>query len=120
MKKILMIEDNEDFRLIVCEFLRLNNFQLICAENGLIGLNIAKDQQPDLILSDINMPELNGYEVLEGLRNNIYTATIPFIFITSEEDEAYRCRALQLGANGYLIKPVDINEFLDAITTHLT
>lgn len=120
MKKILIIEDNEDFCLIISEFLRIKNFQLICAKNGLIGLNIAKDQQPDLILSDINMPELNGYEVLEGLRNNISTATIPFIFITSEEDEAYRCRALLLGANGYLIKPVDIDELLDAITTHLT
>jgi DNA-binding response OmpR family regulator len=120
MKKILMIEDNEDIRLIFCEILTLENFQVMCAENGLIGLKLAKNQHPDLIISDIHMPELNGYEVLEKLRNDVSTANIPFIFITSEEDYDYRCRALLLGANGYLIKPVDICELLNAITTQLT
>ena len=119
VKKILVIDNDEYSLLLISDFLIFNNFQAIAAANGNLGLQLAREQKPDLIICDINMPPPNGYEVLRQLRSDPATANIIVLFLTFETDIASRRQALQLGANGYLSKPVDLNELLSAIATLL-
>ena len=119
VKKILVIDNDEYSLLLISDFLILNNFQAIAAADGNLGLQLAREQKPDLIICDINMPAPNGYEVLRQLRRDPATANIIVLFLTFETDIASRRQALQLGANGYLSKPVDLNELLSAIATLL-
>ncbi len=119
VKKILVIDNDEYSLLLISDFLIFNNFQAIAAADGRLGLQLAREQQPDLIICDIDMPAPNGYEVLRQLRSDPATANIIVLFLTFETDIASRRQALQLGANGYLSKPVDLNELLSAIATLL-
>ncbi len=119
MKKILVIEDDEEIRLMMSLFLTSQKFEVTLAENGRVGLELAKKLKPDLILSDINMPELNGYELLKALREDVAIANIKFVFVTSEVDMDGYCLALELGADDYLTKPIDLKHLLRAIAIHL-
>jgi DNA-binding response OmpR family regulator len=119
MKKILVIEDNADQRIMISLFLRAENFEVTLAENGRVGLELARKIKPDLILSDIHMPELDGYEVLKALREDVATANIKFIFVTSEVDVEAYCLALELGADDYLTKPLNLKHLLQAIALQL-
>jgi len=116
---ILVIEDDEMMRSTLFEILELEDFNVISAGDGFFGLRIAKEMQPDLIICDLNIPNLSGYEVLQRLRNNLTTDKIPFIFLTSESDADSRRRAMQLGANSYLTKPVAIGTLLATITANM-
>ena len=119
VKKVLVIDNDEYSLLLISDFLIFNNFQAIAAADGRLGLQLAREQQPDLIICDIDMPAPNGYEVLRQLRSEPATANILVLFLTFETDITSRRQALQLGANGYLSKPVDLNELLSAIATLL-
>ena len=116
---ILLIEDDELIRSNLFELLELEDFNVIGAEDGLVGLISAKEFQPDLIVCDINLPQLDGYEVLRYSRADSRTAKIPFIFLTSETAPESRSRAEEMGANDYLIKPVQIEKLLKVIRTNL-
>ena len=118
-KLILVIDDSEIIRSLIFGFLELQNFNVISAEDGSIGFHLVKELQPDLIISDIHMPNLDGYEVLKKVRENEATAKIPFIFLTSDTDPISRYQALQLGANDYLTKPFNISQLLEAIANQL-
>ncbi|MCS6814644.1 MAG: response regulator [Cyanobacteria bacterium] len=83
MNTILVIEDEAHIREIIQDVLSLENFHTLTAENGRIGIQLAKECQPDLILCDIMMPELDGYRVLQELRQHEATASIPLIFLTA-------------------------------------
>ncbi|HBB32976.1 MAG TPA: response regulator [Cyanobacteria bacterium UBA8803] len=104
MSTILAIDDDSRFLELLLEWLALNEFQSIGAEDGLMGLQLAQTQDPDLILCDVRMPEFDGYQVLKALRRNPATQNIPFIFITNEETDNHWRRARELGANGCLDK----------------
>src|ERR1017187_3525713 len=84
MKNILVIEDEPDMRRNLATVLRLEKYQPITAENGRVGVELVKKEKPDLILCDAMMPELDGYGVLQALRENADTALIPFIFLTAK------------------------------------
>ena len=114
MTKILVIEDNNLIRETVLELLQSRGFEAVGAENGKVGIELAA-QIPDLILSDVMMPELNGFEVFAAVRSHPATASIPFIFMTASEME----KALELKADGYLKKPCSVREMLGAIATQL-
>lgn len=118
-KKILVIEDNAQVRDNIQEILELEDFETIAAENGAIGLQLAKEQFPDLILCDVMMPEMDGYSVLTALRQNVSTANIPFIFLTAKADKSERKQGMDLGADDYLAKPFTYTEILQIIDTHL-
>src|SRR6185503_1332381 len=77
-KKVLVIDDTPEIRMIIAESLNLHGFTTLAAEDGITGTSIAKEQNPDLIICDINMPKLDGYGTLTALRENETTATIPF------------------------------------------
>lgn len=119
MKKILLIEDDEYLRLLIERFLKSEGFNVLTAENGFIGLVLAKEQKPDLIVCDIKMPVLDGYGVLENLRKDLKIGNIPVFFISFYADEEMIERAYQLGVNDYLKKPLDLNELLVKIRQQL-
>jgi CheY-like chemotaxis protein len=116
MKKILVIEDEVQTREIFLECLEAEGFDAIGAENGLVGVQWAKEQLPDLVICDIIMPELDGYGVLTTLRHDPVTAIIPFIFLTAKTAEAERRYGIELGAKDYLTKPCTAEDLLRAIT----
>lgn len=119
MVKILIIEDHKDLRDDVIEMLELEGYEAYGAEDGLSGIEIAKDHIPDLIVCDIMMPGMNGYEVLETLREYKATATIPFIFLTARAEKVSFRQGMMLGADDYLTKPLMVSELLESIQTQL-
>jgi two-component system, sensor histidine kinase and response regulator len=119
MQKILVIEDEADLREILVEILDLEGFETIAAANGTIGVELAKTTLPDLIICDVMMPELDGYEVLSQLRQISSTTMIPFIFLTAKgTSEDFRV-GMRLGADDYLTKPFRHAELVEAISTRL-
>jgi two-component system, sensor histidine kinase and response regulator len=119
MKTILIIEDDPDVKTNIEQILKLEKFKTLTAENGLIGLEITKKYLPDLIICDIMMPELDGYDVLKSLQTNSQTATIPFIFLTAKVDTSYLRQGMELGADDYLTKPFTPPQLMKAIATQL-
>ncbi|MFM6357114.1 MAG: EAL domain-containing protein [Planktothrix sp.] len=119
MPKILVIEDENLIRDNIVELLEAEDFEVFDAENGNIGVKLACQHQPDLILCDVMMPELDGYGVLTKLQENPSTATIPFIFLTAKADLGDVRKAMQLGADDYLTKPCTATELLKAIVIRL-
>ncbi len=115
MKTILVIEDEELVRENILEFLDAEGLEGIGAENGRIGINLAKAMMPDLILCDVMMPELDGYGVLMALRQDPSMAAIPFIFLTAKAAKADFRQGMELGADDYLSKPFTRAELLGAI-----
>lgn len=118
-KHILIIEDNDDVRENINEILELSNYQITTASNGKEGVKKAREVKPDLILCDIMMPELDGYEVLYMLSKNPETAAIPFIFLTAKAEKADFRKGMGMGADDYLTKPFDEMELLQAIENRL-
>lgn len=119
MTKVLVIENEAQTREIFVDCLEAEGFEAIEAKNGCIGVQKAQEQVPDLVVCDILLPELNGYRVLETLRQDPSTATIPFIFLTGRTSKAERRQGMELGADDYLTKPSNAEEFLSAIDTQL-
>lgn len=118
-KKILVIEDNEDVRENLAEILELSNYEVLTAENGKIGVELALNSKPDLIVCDVMMPELDGFGVLHILSKKAQTSDIPFIFLTAKADKSDFRKGMNLGADDYITKPFEDVELLDAIETRL-
>lgn len=118
-RKILVIEDEESVRATLIDLLEMESFESIAAPNGRIGIQLAQDHQPDLILCDVSMPELDGFSVLEQLRQNPKTAGIPLIFLTARSTPIDVRQGMRLGADDYLIKPFSQVDLLEAIATRL-
>lgn len=119
MKKILLIEDNPDVRENTSEILSLANYEVVTAENGKIGIEMAQKESPDLIICDIMMPELDGYGVLHILSKKPETGRIPFIFLTAKTEKTDIRKGMNLGADDYLTKPFDDTDLLNAIEARL-
>ena len=115
MNKILIIEDDPEIGELISESLTDKNFEVIVATSGQNGIDEAQKCLPDVIVCDIQMPGLNGYKVLEILRQNSVTTKIPFIFLTSLNSQVERAYAIDLGANDYLNKSCTIEELKKAI-----
>lgn len=121
MAKILVIEDEEALRQGVCDILTdIGGYDVLLAENGRMGVDLAREHHPDLILCDVGMPELDGYGVLTELQANPQTAVIPFIFVTARGERKDNRLGMELGADDYIVKPFNFNELLTAIQTRLT
>jgi signal transduction histidine kinase/CheY-like chemotaxis protein len=119
MAKILLIEDNELNRDMLRRRLEHHGFQVIAAENGQQGLLAAGSDAPDLILMDMSLPELDGWEITRRLKANIATQHIPIIALTAHAMLGDREAALQAGCDDYDTKPVDVDRLLNKITTLL-
>jgi DNA-binding NarL/FixJ family response regulator len=119
MKKILVIEDEAEMRRNLATVLRLEKYEPITAENGKIGVEMARQQNPDLILCDVMMPQLDGFGVLQALREDPRLALIPFIFLTAKGEKNDLRSGMNLGADDYLTKPVAKADLLSAIEARL-
>ena len=119
MKKILVIEEQAHMRNLFLEFLNAKGFYTVSAENGRVGVQQAQDELPDLIICEIMIPELNGYDVLTTLRQEPVTAIIPFIFLTAKANRSDIRKGMELGANDYLTKPCTVEELFRAIAAQL-
>lgn len=120
MKKILVIEDESLVLENTMDLLELEGYFPIGASNGVIGVELAQKEAPDLILCDVMMPELDGYGVLSALMQNPATAQIPLVFVTARVDEADRRKGLEAGAKGYLTKPFTAQQLLEIIAAQLS
>jgi DNA-binding response OmpR family regulator len=119
MTKILVIEDEDNIRDSICEMLRAENFSVVEAEDGHIGVQLAKEEIPDLVICDVMMPQLDGYGVLYQLRDDPSTQTLPFIFLSAKSAKEDMRLGMDLGGDDYLTKPFTRQELLSAITTRL-
>ena len=119
MKKILIIEDEPEMRRNLTTVLRLERFNPLPAENGRVGIELAKKEKPDLILCDVTMPELDGYGVIAALRADIETVAIPLILLAAKGENPDLSAGRDLGAGDYLTIPVMKLDLLGAIRARL-
>lgn len=118
-KLVVLAVDDTPENLDVVKGLLIPQYIVKAAINGMIALKIAEKQPPDIILLDIRMPVMDGYEVCRKLKANPTTADIPIIFLTGESDAASEKSALDAGAAGYITKPIDPATLLEKISTCL-
>jgi DNA-binding response OmpR family regulator len=115
MPKILIIENEAVLREEIFDWMRFEGYEVVSAADGLAGLQEAILHQPDVILSDITMPYLDGYGVLAALRENPQTASIPFMFMTALSSQEAIEKGMGIGADDYLTKPFGLNELLQRV-----
>jgi len=118
MAKILVVEDDPAILANLSRFLRLEGFEVVTATNGAEGLRAVSKHRPDLVVSDLRMPEMDGEPLLTTLRTDALCADLPVIFLTASADRAERDAKLKLGASDYLVKPLDLQELLAAVRRH--
>ncbi|NJO77352.1 MAG: response regulator [Cyanobacteria bacterium RM1_2_2] len=119
MKRILVIEDDPAISYFIGQCLKLGNYSVLKALDGAVGLSLATGLYPDLVLCDLNLPSLNGLEILKQLRQDATTTQIPFILLTSHTDLQTHENALKLGANVFLSKPVRAKKLLATVQSQL-
>ena len=112
---ILLIEDNADILENLTEFLEIEGYKVLAANNGERGIELAAEFIPDLIICDVLMREMDGYEVLHLLLDTTNTHDIPFIFSTSMSEKVDREEALKLGAADYIVKPFELHALLKMV-----
>ena len=103
-KMILIVDDNKTVRTLLSINLRKENFEVLEAENGVEGLDVVNEQMPDLVISDIIMPQMDGFEFCKQVRTTSKVPMVPFMFLTSIDQVATELRGLRTGADDYLIK----------------
>jgi DNA-binding NtrC family response regulator len=119
MGKILVIEDDDNIRANVLDLLEAEGYQGVGARDGQAGVELAVQQQPEMIICDVAMPGIDGFEVLEILSMKASTATIPFVFLTARAERSNVRRGMALGADDYITKPFTRGELLEAIASRL-
>jgi two-component system, sensor histidine kinase and response regulator len=119
MPTILVIDDEESVRLPLSDLLRFDGFDVLEAKDGKSGVEMATEEVPDLIICDIMMPGMDGFEVLEALRKFSFMAMTPFIFLTARIDPADTERGLNLGADDYVCKPFEPTQLIERIRSRL-
>jgi len=119
MNKILIIEDEPEMRRNITALLRFHEYEPIEAENGRVGVALARREKPDLVLCDVMMPELDGHGVLQALQQDADLSLIPFIFLTAKGEKDDLRSGMNLGADDYLTKPVANADLVRAIEVRL-
>jgi DNA-binding NarL/FixJ family response regulator len=119
MSTILIIEDQPDMRHSLATILRMENYTVLTAVNGRDGLAMATQQEPDLVICDVMMPEMNGHEVLAAVRGDARIAATPFIFLTAKGEARDLRTGMNMGADDYLTKPVTASDLLASVAARL-
>lgn len=115
MKTILIVEDNEKNMKLARDILRARGYATLEAINGLDGVKLALEQVPDLVLMDIQLPDINGIDAFERIRGNAATAKVPVVAFTASVTTNDRCRIGDAGFDGFLGKPINLKEFLETV-----
>lgn len=116
-KCIMHIEDNDENRNLVRRLLQFEGYDVMEAGNATEALRLLKEQSPDLILMDINMPDMDGYTLTNTIKSMDHLSRIPIIAITANVMRGDRERTLQAGCDGYIEKPIDVDHFLDQVAS---
>ena len=111
----MVVDDSITVRRVTERFLQRNGMRVVTAKDGLDAISVMSDQKPDIILLDIEMPRMDGYEFASHVRNDARVADVPIIMVTSRVGDKHRARAIELGVNDYLGKPYQDSQLLDAI-----
>ncbi|MGJ5641275.1 response regulator [Formosa sp. S-31] len=119
MKEVLLIEDDAVLRANTAELLELSDYKVITAANGKTGVPLARTELPDIIICDIMMPEMDGYETLQILSQDPSTRHIPFIFLSAKTEHSDIRKGMNLGADDYITKPFTEDELISAIESRL-
>ncbi len=112
---ILLVDDSEVSNFLMQSILEDRGYSILSVSNGKDALDLLKQQQPDLIILDIMMPEMNGFGVLESVKKIEATAKIPVIILTARNNLKDQEKALSMGAADYVIKPIDIEDVLERV-----
>jgi DNA-binding response OmpR family regulator len=113
-EKILVVDDSDDTREMMAKLLELESFTVLTAEDGRVGLNVAEAERPDLIITDINMPNLNGIEMIKLLRKHPHFTKVPIMAITAYGNNIAR-EALEAGADHATTKPIEFESLIGGI-----
>lgn len=116
---ILYVEDNFDNRLLIRRVLMAEGYEVVEAESGLRGLELAQTCSPDLVLMDINLPDIDGYDCTARMREMDALKEVPILALTANVLEGDRRKALRSGCNGFIAKPVDIDELPRQVSEHI-
>ena len=117
--RILYIEDNPENRLLVRRILEAEGYSVTEATDGLVGLEMAAQTQPDLILLDINLPEIDGYDLARRFRDTPGLQQVPILAVTANVMQGDRERTLEAGCDGYIQKPIDVDRLPEQIRAAL-
>jgi len=118
-KRVLLIEDEPMLRENIKLILRLHDFDVVDCANGVLAVEQLENYLPDIIISDIKMPEMNGYELIEYVRNNPKLLKVPFIFVSAKIDRSEVREGMDSGADDYITKPFKAEELIRAINTRI-
>lgn len=110
MKRLLLVEDDFDVAEMLVMYFESHNYEVIHADTGLMGVERARQRFPNLILLDVMLPDMDGYDVCRKLRQTAITKYIPILFLTQRDERASKVRGLELGADDYITKPFDVDE----------
>ena len=111
----MVVDDSITVRRVMERFLERNGMRVVTAKDGLDGISVLRDHRPDIILLDIEMPRMDGYEFATHVRNDERISDVPIIMITSRVGDKHRARAIEIGVNDYLGKPYQEVQLLEAI-----
>ena len=118
-KSILVIEDNEQNLYLVTFILEKHGYRVLSASNGKLGVTLARQELPDLILLDIQLPQMDGYAVARELRRNHGLSDVPILAVTSYAMAGDRERIIKAGCSGYLEKPINPDTFIETVRSYL-
>jgi two-component system, chemotaxis family, chemotaxis protein CheY len=114
-KRILTVDDSRTMRDMLRLALEEAGFEVVQAEDGVHGLEVLQTENPDVIITDINMPRMNGFGFIEGVRAEARTRATPILVLTTESDPSKKDMARQAGATGWIVKPFNPTKLVDAI-----
>jgi CheY-like chemotaxis protein len=117
-KRVLIVEDNEKNMKLFRDVLQATGYSTLEATTGEEAIELSLSQAPALVLMDVQLPGIDGVEALERLRQNERTASIPVLALTAQAMSGDRERFLEAGFDGYLAKPVDVGELIEAVREH--
>jgi len=116
MPTVLVIEDEADIADNLCDLLEALGYDAVQAGDGTTGIETAQEQQPDLVICDIRMPERTGHEVLRAIRAaGAWGASVPFVFLTASAESNLRDESLELGADAFVRKPFNVDHLIGTI-----
>jgi two-component system cell cycle response regulator DivK len=118
-RTVLLVEDNEDNRIVYTTILKYYGYRVIEAHNGIEGVSLAREAHPDLILMDVGLPGLDGWEATRRLKADEQTKQIPVVALTAHALAEHRAQAIAVGCDGYLAKPVEPREVVAEVRRHI-
>lgn len=118
-KKLLLIDDDPNLILLVKDYLEFRGYQVVTAENGREALDLLTEDLPDMIICDVMMPEVDGYHVVQSIRENFTTSSIPVMLLSAKGQSQDRVKGLNVGADVYMVKPFEPEELVAQVESTL-